>query len=576
MNDNATEAPDVGASDKEKDIDYTTTTPIEINVALLNINEETKYLTIKLMEMYGSMIDSLKEILTENSNNEPYRTIISTFGCAKMFEKTDMDLHDALIATALFEIYKHLYEDDDYDQFMVNTLDAKGIPKVKMDYDILSKYLIRKYAIISFGGIPYVYINDQYYADGRLEKLIKEILKIFKHTEVSKHIKIKDLVKDIIFRIVGTEQKIVESPFNRLSNKLIPCKNGIVHRETMILLPNSPAFGMLYRLNAVFDPNVKTNEMGKYLDSLVEVPEDAELLLQIPAQALIQNPQHQLAYTLTGDGKNGKSTYIIFLQNFVGRFNYTSISLQDLTENRFARAELDGKLLNAYPDLNKNAVKYTGIFKALTGSDTIQCERKYGQPFQLTNKAVFCFSANELPEISDATYAFWRRLCVIPFPNRFESDPYLIERLCSQDNMSAFLNLVINKMNRIDLQGLSKSDRIEKANQLWKARSSSAYAFVTDCIQKDVNGKISKPTMENLYRAYCEDKDITTQSFVNVVNELQKLHVIISRTRDESSHMISVYRGIKYVKPDSSVKYFEDVVEEVDDEELLTIVEEKP
>lgn len=534
-----------------------------INVSVIELKKDGKYNTNKLMELYGNNIDRINDLINkpeDHAHDAIYDKITYIIQCAKKFETTDIELHDVMIATACYQYYRFVSnEDEDFNTLFDEIPDSKGDMKRKLNFNSLAQYLIKKYCIISHNDVPYIFIGNQYYMDEQRKRLKKDITKILKLVDYSDHTKVNDISKDIIDRIINETQKIRKYPFNDLSNDMIPVINGVIHRKTMTLLPHSPAFRMLYRLNAEFRPELDSKPVNDYLNSLVEIPEDADLLLQVVAQALLQDSQYQLAYIFTGDGSNGKSLFIAFTENFIGAKNYTSISLHTLTENRFAIASLEGKLLNLYPDLEKSAVKYLGIFKALTGADEVQAERKFGAPFQLKNKAVFAFSANELPEVTDATFAFWRRLCIIPFPNTFKPDPLFAQKLITPENMSIFLNLVIDKMNRIETQGLTRSNRVEEACTLWKCRSSSAFAFVNECMVKDVNGRITKPNLENLYRAYCEEKDITMQDFRNVVRELGKLNVITARTRDDQ-HLIYIYRGCKYNKP--TVKYVTEVIDE--------------
>jgi len=533
-----------------------------IKVPVLKALKNSRFNTQKLLEMYGEQTDQLENILKDiktyedmykTTNDASYMSIINTYKIAEEFRAVDEELYEALIATCYYQMYKNLQEDEDNNLLMDETPDAKGNIKPKLNYNKLAEFLIKKYTIISHNGVPYLYIGNQYYIDSKRDRLKKTITKILENIGYSDHTKVSDISKDIIDRIVNKTHKLRDYPFNTLSSELVPVENGIVHRRLMKLLPHSPVFRMTYHLNAEFNPNIDPKPINDYLNSLVEIKEDADLLLQIPAQALLQMI-HQLAYIFTGEGQNGKSTFIQFLQIFIGNENYTTMSLQDLTDNRFSKAELEGKLMNMYPDISKNAIKYSGIFKSLTGGDEIPGERKFGQPFKFRNKAVFCFAANELPEVSDATFAFWRRWCVIPFPHKFNVIPEFINNLTSKDNMSMFLNLVLNKMNRIEQQGLTKSDRVEKACHMWKISSSSAYAFVSDCIVKDINGKIWRPVLEDLYIAYCEDKDVTRQDFTNVAKELAKIGATTTRARKDNK-LVYVYSGIKYTKDNIEVKY---------------------
>ena len=51
--------------------------------------------------------------------------------------------------------------------------------------------------------------------------------------------------------------------------------------------------------------------------------------------------------------------------------------------NRFAKADLYGKLANLYADLPDSALKSVGIFKMLTGGDPIIGEHNFQNRFRL-------------------------------------------------------------------------------------------------------------------------------------------------------------------------------------------------
>jgi putative DNA primase/helicase len=262
------------------------------------------------------------------------------------------------------------------------------------------------------------------------------------------------------------------------------------------------------------------------------------------AQALLQDENYQQSYALTGGGSNGKSTYIALNIGLVGEQNITAVSLQELVENRFAAAELNGKLLNMYPDLPKTSLISTGKFKALTGSDTINVEKKFAQPFKLKNKAVFCFSANALPEVNDGSFAFWRRWAIVEFNKLFKVDPTFLNKLASPENLSGYLNLIIDKMDRIEKDGLTRSNKIESSMEIWKKRSNSAYAFVVDMLEKSARDYIKHDTLFNLYLDYCDEQDYTALSKPKFTMELEKIGAVIGHTT-ESQVRVKIVRGIR-------------------------------
>jgi putative DNA primase/helicase len=145
---------------------------------------------------------------------------------------------------------------------------------------------------------------------------------------------------------------------------------------------------------------------------------------------------------LVGEGANGKSTLINVIKALLGKENCSAVSLQDIAINKFSAAELLGKMVNLHPDLKADKIKDGGYFKALVSGDRIKAERKYGQPFELENKAKLIFSANEIPETDDDSYAYFRRWVIVPFNRTFEGDnrdTNLLSKLTTPEELSGLL-----------------------------------------------------------------------------------------------------------------------------------------
>ena len=83
---------------------------------------------------------------------------------------------------------------------------------------------------------------------------------------------------------------------------------------------------------------------------------------------------------LDGSGDNGKTALMNVVKSVIGEENNTSVSLQDLNNQRFALAKLYGKLGNISDDLPDKAVKYTGAIKQITGT------AHYGETLNIAKK----------------------------------------------------------------------------------------------------------------------------------------------------------------------------------------------
>jgi len=510
-----------------------------------------------MLELYRGYEDTLSSIIRDRDQYltltdpayEPYIRIIKAHDMYVKINGSDPDISEALHATCLWYVYKYISGDDDDPTLFLDEqeTDEKGKQRApKLNLNKLAMYLIRKYCIVSANECIYCYIDDKYYeTQGRLSR---DLVKILMQIGYSDHIKVKEIVNDVIYRVKNMTAKFKDFPFNKKSKFLIPVRNGVVvRRDINELLPESPVWGFTFSLPVTFDKNADTSRIKEFLSSLVENDEDYELLIQIVAQALLQDENYQQAYLMTGGGSNGKSTYITLTTRLVGDTNITAVSLQEIIENRFSAAELQGKLLNLYPDLPKSSLKTTGKFKALTGSDSITVEKKFAQPFKLRNKAVFAFSANSLPSVDDSSFAFWRRWAILDFPFTFKVDPTLIDKLATPQNLSGYLNLVIDKMNRIEKYGLTRSNKVENAMNTWKKRSNSAYAYVTDMLEKSATEFIKYDTLYNLYLNYCEEQDFTALGKPKFTMELEKIGAVLGHAT-EAQARVKIVKGIKLKK----------------------------
>ncbi len=220
-----------------------------------------------------------------------------------------------------------------------------------------------------------------------------------------------------------------------------------------------------------------------------------------------------------------------------------------------------GKLANIYADLPKYAIFDTGKFKVLTGGDRVTVERKYKDPFEARITARMIFSANELPEVNDRTYAFWRRWIVVEFPNQFPPNPDLIEELTIEEELSGFFNKVLEALTRIEIKGPTKNETVEKIMEEWMSRSNSVYAFVKERIEKDPKSYEVKDDVYAAYVEYCEENELPALAKNKFSQELMRLVPSVRVERMTiAGRRVRVWAGIRLKrKPEEDDGYAEEV-----------------
>ncbi len=102
---------------------------------------------------------------------------------------------------------------------------------------------------------------------------------------------------------------------------------------------------------------------------------------------------------LQGNGSNGKSILLKVIIALHGLENICSTSLHRLCDDRFALAELYGKLINIFPDLSDKGIENDENFKGLSSGDLLTAQKKFAQPFQFMNYARQIYSVNDIPPV---------------------------------------------------------------------------------------------------------------------------------------------------------------------------------
>jgi putative DNA primase/helicase len=227
-----------------------------------------------------------------------------------------------------------------------------------------------------------------------------------------------------------------------------------------------------------------------------------------------------------GEGKNGKSTFLNLLKEFLGEENIATPSLHSLVENRFAKSELYGKLANIHGDLSAKKLNQTGNFKMLTGQDLIRGERKYQDSFTFRNYAKMIYSANQLPSTSDTTEAFFRRWIIVEFPYKFTEDPDdghkdknpdIVDEITSEEELSGFLNWSLEGLERLlDNGHFTKTGEIEDIKDEWLTRTNPLQVFMDKYTEVDRESFVTKDDFYDLYLKFC-DRHSTPSLDKNVV-----------------------------------------------------------
>jgi putative DNA primase/helicase len=311
--------------------------------------------------------------------------------------------------------------------------------------------------------------------------------------------------------------------------KYINLKNGRLEWLTGNIYPHTPERFELFQIPVEYDPQAKCPTFDKYLETTF--PEDKEaikVLEEILGYCLIPDTRFEKAFLLTGEGANGKGTFIDTLAELLGKQNVSSVALQDLEENRFKKAELLGKLANVFADLDRRAMKHSEAFKTLVTGDLITAEKKCKDPFQFRSFARLIFSANEIPRSLDQTYAYYRRWIILPFTQKFEGkrkDYGLREKLKSE--LPGILMKALRGLCRVFGQrGFTETEATKKALEDYKLSNDTVAAFCDEMVEVENDPGALKPIQKlefrQKYSEWCEESGYFPSDDRRVKESLKK------------------------------------------------------
>jgi putative DNA primase/helicase len=319
-------------------------------------------------------------------------------------------------------------------------------------------------------------------------------------------------IEEVLIGRLATQNRRV---WEKCPEPVLNCRNGLLDLRTGKLEPHHPDHLSTSQIPVAWDPEatcpVYLDWTAQVIpgDQLNDLEESVSLMLdpsRVPAKAVF----------LFGPSRSGKSTYLRIMEQIAGTDNRSAVTLHQLTEDKFAAANLYQRMLNSAADLSSKHVSDLSTFKMMSGEDPVHANRKYGKEFTFTNRALFAFSANELPTVSEASRAYVNRIKPFSFPNSFagREDPRIEEKIL-RDELPGILVRWVRAWQRYTQRGgylptdpgvmrefETRSDRVA----LWVSEKCTVHADAVGRLVGPDQGT-KKTTLHELFKAWAKDED---------------------------------------------------------------------
>jgi putative DNA primase/helicase len=349
-------------------------------------------------------------------------------------------------------------------------------------------------------GRLYYYSGGVYKPDAevRVRQQVKAFLEEWKETRKWS----STLAEEVVEYIRIDSPSLQERPPLDILN----VENGLLVTDTFRLMSHTPEFLSCVQLPVRFDEMATCPTWEKFVDGVF--PRDArELAWEVMAWLMTPDTSIQKALLLLGDGENGKSVFLRAIRAFLGRNNVASESLHRLESNRFAAAQLVGKLANICSDLPSASLAGSSMFKAFTGGDYVSAEYKFKHPFSVLPFARLVFSANFLPRSNDASHAFFRRWLPVPFGRTFEPGEQipreiLDARLAGESELSGVLNRALVALRAIrSRRGLCEPQSVKNMTQEFVTLTDPIAVWLASMTGRNPSAMVTKKGLLEAYNA---------------------------------------------------------------------------
>lgn len=265
------------------------------------------------------------------------------------------------------------------------------------------------------------------------------------------------------------------------------------------------------RLAVKYNPTAPTPERWLTFLSELLLPDDIITLQEYMGYLLIPSTKGQKMMMILGKSGEGKSRIGLILNYMMGSAMNIG-NIQKVETNRFARADLENRLLMVDDDMDMSALPKTNYIKSIvTAEAKMDLERKGVQSYQSQLYVRFlCFGNGALTSLYDHTDGFYRRQLILTTkdrPKERQDDPFLVEKMTAE--LEGIFLWCLEGLHRLISNGyrFTVSGRSTENMELIRKSNNNILEFLqsTGYIRFKADAEASSKAIYEAYKQWCED-----------------------------------------------------------------------
>lgn len=402
-------------------------------------------------------------------------------------------------------------------------------------FDKFATFLKNNAHVVKINGQLCIYRDGVYVAG--VENINKEMIKHIPNLKDSQR---QEVIKYL--NIICTEHYVSDT-------NLIPFANGIYNLATDSMEEFTPEKILLNKINFDYRPDAYNELMDKTLDKLSCNDKSVRKLIECcVGYCFFRKCELRKCFILTGEKRNGKSTFLDCINAILGEDNIAHLDLKELGE-KFKTYELFGKLANIGDDIDGEFITNTAIFKKLVSGNPVSIERKYSDSFSFRNYAKLIFSANNIPRMGKGKDggAIIDRMIIIPFNATFSKkdadyNPFIKYELTQKEPLEYLIKLGVDALKELlETQAFPTSKVVEESIKEYEENNNPIIVFFEDTEKKDIVNQDSMDVYKK-YVAFCAINNFSPISNIEFTRQVNKYYhlKIMRRTIDKKKYKIFI------------------------------------
>jgi P4 family phage/plasmid primase-like protien len=300
---------------------------------------------------------------------------------------------------------------------------------------------------------------------------------------------------------------------------LIPMASGNFYVEKYLageagaLTPHTPSLFGLHSLPYGYIADAECPTFHEVMEQNLPDPEYRAFLQEWFGLNLVSDSTFEAFMIYTGEAGTGKTVTCTVQSAMLGPASVSAIPLEAFNPVRtFPLAALVGKLANVAEEIGECDKAAEGLLKQLVTGSPVTIERKYGDPFQLRNRARLTFATNVLPRFADRSNGIWRRMLILPFyqvvPEEKRDRRYLDpEWWIGSGELPGVFLWALEGLRRLRERGRFKEPvECRKLREDYKRDANPARVFLLDHCVEEITATTPSPALYKAYSAHVREQ----------------------------------------------------------------------